>query len=319
MSAGEPTTHDPLAIERPSRHHELLASHPRGSTMAPTSEIPGPLQRALLPSGVELHYAQGGAGEPLVFVHGVMGDWQSWAPQWAAFCAHYRCTTYSRRYNHPNRNTMASPAHSALVEAEDLRQFLDVLGIPRAVFVASSYGAFIALALAVSEPSRVAALVAVEPAMLCYAEFSASGRQELARFRQAVVEPANAAFRRGDDQAGALVMTGGIHGAGAAKLQGEALARRLQNAHAMRMLALSSNEFPLLPPEALAAIAAPVLLVSGLDTAAIHAEVFRNVCAAMPQARREHIAGAGHPVARDQPERFNERALKFLQENAPTS
>lgn len=280
-------------------------------------DIDAPLQRAVLPSGVELHYAQGGSGEPLVFVHGVMGDWQSWAPQWDAFCAHYRCTTYSRRYNHPNRNTMPSPAHSALVEAEDLRQFLDVLGIGRAVFVASSYGAFVSLALAVNEPRRVAALVAVEPAMLCYAEFSVSGRQELARFRQAVVKPANAAFRSGDDTLGALLMTGGIHGAGAPALQGPALERRLQNARAMRMLALSSNEFPLLPPAALAGIAAPVLLMSGQDTSEIHAEVFRNVGLAMPQAQRERVAGAGHAVTREQPEHFNERALKFLQNTHP--
>jgi hypothetical protein len=27
--------------------------------------------------------------EPLGFVHGVMGDWLSWAPQWAAFTPHY--------------------------------------------------------------------------------------------------------------------------------------------------------------------------------------------------------------------------------------
>lgn len=275
-------------------------------------DIDAPLRRAVLPSGVELHYAQGGAGESLVFVHGVMGDWQSWAPQWEAFCAHYRCTTYSRRYNHPNHNSMPSPAHSALVEAEDLRQFLDRLGIDRAVFVASSYGAFVALALAVNAPGRVAALVAVEPAMLCYAEFSALGREELARFRQAVVEPANAAFRSGDDTRGALLMTGGIHGAGAPALEGPMLERRLQNARAMRMLALSSNEFPLLPPAALRAIDAPVLLICGQDTAAIHAAVFRNVCLAMPQARHERIAGAGHAVAREQPGPFNELALGFL-------
>lgn len=284
-----------------------------------SKRLEAPVQCAALPSGVELHYAQGGAGAPLIFVHGVMGDWESWAPQWEAFCAHFRCTTYSRRYNHPNRNTMPSPAHSALVEAEDLAQFMDVLGIGRAVIVASSYGAFIALALAVREPQRVAALVGVEPAMLCYAEFSASGRNQLERFRQEVVEPANAAFRRGDDALGARLMTGGIHGAGSAALQGAALQRRLQNACAMRMLALSSNEFPLLPSGALAAITAPVLLMSGKDTAAIHAEVFRNVCAAMPQARRELIAGAGHPVARDRPDRFNELALKFLLETCPNT
>lgn len=272
------------------------------------------LSRAVLPSGVELHYLQGGAGEPLVFVHGVMGDWESWAPQWPAFCARYRCTTYSRRYNHPNRNEMASPDHSALVEAEDLRQFMGVLGLDSAILVASSYGAFAALALAVHHPAMVSALVAVEPAMLCYADFTETGCQERERFTRTVIEPANAAFRRGEDALGATLMTGGIHTPGAAVLQGPAMARRLQNAKAMRMLALSSNEFPLLPPASLAAIRCPVLLFSGQDTAAIHAEVFRNVCAAMPQARQVLIPGAGHPVARDQPALFNDAALKFLDE-----
>lgn len=218
-----------------------------------------PPDRAVLPSGVELHYVQGGAGAPLVFVHGVMGDWASWAPQWPAFCARYRCTTYSRRYNHPNRNDMPSPDHSALVEAEDLRQFMGVLGLDSAILVASSYGAFVALALAVRCPSMVTALVAVEPAMLCYADYSDAGRQERLRFTQSVITPANAAFRRGDDALGATLMTGGIHRSGAAALQGPALARRLQNARAMRMLALSSNEFPLLPPAALGALSCPVL------------------------------------------------------------
>ena len=77
------------------------------------------LQRSRLPSGVELHWAAGGQGAPLVFVHGVMGDWLTWAPQWEAFTPHFACRSYSRRYNHPNRNTMPSPAHSALVEAQD--------------------------------------------------------------------------------------------------------------------------------------------------------------------------------------------------------
>ena len=242
-------------------------------------------QAVRLSSGVELHAVSAGSGLPLVFVHGAMGDWRSWAPQWPAFVPRYRCTSYSRRYSHPNRNTMASPDHSALVEAEDLLGLLDALHLGRCALVASSYGAFTALALAVARPGRVAALVAVEPAMLCYADFSEAGRAEKARFRREVIEPANAAFRRGDDAAGVALMTGGIHGAGSPMTRGAAHERRLQNALAMRMLALSSNEFPLLPPAALAALPMPVLLVCGCETPPIHAHTFDNLCAAMPQAQ----------------------------------
>lgn len=277
--------------------------------MALEEHAPRALQ---LPGGVELHHVTAGQGRPLVFVHGAMGDWRSWAPQWEAFVPHYRCTSYSRRYSHPNRNTMPSPDHSALVEAADLHGLLDALDIDSAVLVASSYGAFTALALAVQQPARVAAIVAVEPAMLCYADFSEEGRRERLRFREAVIEPANAAFRRGDDAAAAALMTGGINGAASGVNQGTAYERRLQNVRAMRMLALSSNEFPLLPPQQLAALPIPVLLLSGSDTPAIHAHTFANVCAAMPQARVERVAGAGHGAARDQPERFNALALGFL-------
>lgn len=271
-------------------------------------------QALRLPSGVELHQVTAGEGPPLVFVHGAMGDWRSWAPQWPAFVPRFRCTSYSRRYSHPNRNDMPSPDHSALVEAQDLLGLLDALGIGRAVLVASSYGAFTALALAVAHPGRVAALVAVEPAMLCYADLSEAGRAEHARFRAAVIEPANAAFRRGDDATAAALMTGGINGAASAVNRGPAYDRRLQNVKAMRMLALSSNEFPLLPPGALAALPMPVMLLSGADTPAIHAHTFANVCTAMPKARVARVAGAGHGVARDQPERFNALALAFLAE-----
>ena len=273
---------------------------------------PEALQRLLLPSGVELHGAVGGQGAPVVFVHGVMGDWLSWAPQWPAFTPRYRCHTYSRRYNHPNHNEQPSPDHSALVEAQDLLQLLDAWGLEQPHIVASSYGAFTALALAVQHPQRVRSLVAVEPAMLCYAEFSERGREVLAEFRHTVVEPANAAFRRGDDVLGAALMTGGILSPGATGAAGAGLARRLQSARAMRMLALSSNEFPLLPPADLAALPMPVLLVSGRQTPAIQAEVFRNVCAAMPQAHVARIDGAGHGVPRDQPALFNALALEFL-------
>lgn len=289
------------------------------SGMAPAATIPS-IERlepaaVRLPSGVELHHVVEGHGEPLVFVHGAMGDWRSWAPQWDAFRASYRCISYSRRYSHPNRNAMPSPDHSALVEAEDLAAMLDALGLPRVTLVGSSYGAYTALALAIAQPQRVAAIVAVEPAMLCYADFSESGRRERARFRAEVIEPANAAFRRGDDATAAALMTGGIQGRAAPSADDPAYRRRMQNVLAMRMLALSSNEFPLLPPAALKALPMPVLLVSGEDTAPIHAEVFRNVVAAMPQARSVRIAGAGHSVPRDQPERFNALALDFLRES----
>jgi pimeloyl-ACP methyl ester carboxylesterase len=270
------------------------------------------MQRMLLSNGVELHYERAGAGTPLVFLHGAMGDWRSWEAQWEVFTPHYDCVTYSRRYSFPNRNEMPSPDHSALHEAEDLRLLLDALGWERAILVGSSYGGFTALALAVAHPERVLAVVAVEPPMMRYAELSEAGRAAKAAFRRDTIEPANAAFRAGDDELAGRIMTGGINGARSAASTPEAMQRRLQNLRAMRMLALSSDEFPLLPPSRLAALEMPVLLLSGENTPPVHREIFQNVREAMPQAEAHRVRGAGHGVSREQPAVFNELALGFL-------
>ena len=107
-------------------------------------------------------------------------------------------------------------------------------------------------------------------------------------------------------------MTGGINGAASPLNDGEALARRLQNLGAMKALALSTDEFPWLAPEQLAALPMPVLLLSGARTPAVHAEIFRNVCAAMPQAQALVMPDAGHGVARDAAAAFNTTVLDFL-------
>lgn len=289
---------------------------PTGASPAPPAVGPGlealvPV-RHVLPNGIELHAARAGSGDPLVFIHGAMGDWRSWAVQWPVFTAHFDCLSYSRRYCFPNRNTQPSPDHSALEEADDLLLLMDQLGWRRVTLVGSSYGGFTALALALKAPERVKALVAVEPPMMKYALRTAEGAAVVADFRARVIEPANAAFREGRDADAARIMTGGISGAASAVNAGEAMARRLQNVLAMKRLALSSDEFPWLEPQGLAALPMPVLLMSGTETPAVHRAIFGEVRKAMPQAQVEMVGGAGHGVSREQPEAFNQSVLTFL-------
>ena len=265
-----------------------------------------------LPNGVQLHTVREGRGTPLIFIHGAMGDWRSWAAQWHAFTPQFDCISYSRRYSFPNHNPMPSPDHGALHEAQDLLLLMDAMGIEQAVLVGSSYGAFTALALAVQAPERVQAIVAVEPPMMKYAQHTPEGRAVAEAFRRDVIEPANAAFRAGEDERAAQIMTGGINGGRSAVNTGAAMERRLQNLRAMKMLALSSDEFPLLTPEQLAGLSMPVLLLAGRQTQPVHQAIFNNVRTVMPQARHAWVDGAGHGVTREQPDTFNRLALDFL-------
>ena len=95
------------------------------------------------------------SGAPvLVFVHGGMGDWQAWAPQWADFTARYRCISYSRRFSSPNHNTLSSTDHSVRAEARDLELLLDRWNTVPAFVVGTSYGAYTALQLALAAPGK---------------------------------------------------------------------------------------------------------------------------------------------------------------------
>lgn len=265
-----------------------------------------------LQNGMVLNYVRAGAGPTLIFIHGAMGDWRSWGPQWAAFTAQYDCIAYSRRYSHPNPNPMHSRQHNALVDAEDLEGLMNALGIRSAILVGSSYGGFTALAMAVRAPDRVVALVSVEAPMMRYAKQTPEGAAIAEAFLAAAAVPSRAAFARGDDAAGVAILTCGIIGKKPDEIPAQIMERRMLNAKAARSLALSDDEFPLLPAEALGGLPMPVLLMSGANTAPVHAAIFDAVCAAMPSARTRIVQDSGHSVSQQQAEVFNAEVLAFL-------
>jgi len=269
-------------------------------------------KRWLLPNGIELHGVREGQGQILVFIHGAMGDWRSWEAQWPVFTKHFDCISYSRRFSFPNQNHQESPHHSAIDEAQDLEYLLDHLNLNSVVLVGSSYGGFTALALAVKSSHRIKAVVAVEPPMMKYAYFTQEGREIADQFRATTIEPANLAFRSGDNEKAAKIMTRGINGATSQVSSGAAMSKRLQNLQAMKMIALSTDEFPLIPPDQLACLPMPILLMSGVNTQPVHRAIFENVVAAMPNAKALRVAGSGHGVSREQADYFNNSVLAFL-------
>ncbi|WP_066156532.1 alpha/beta fold hydrolase [Hydrogenophaga pseudoflava] len=272
-----------------------------------------PLQRTTVSGNTEIHFTRGGQGAPLVFVHGGMGDWSSWAPQWDAFTPHFRCTTYSRRYSSPNRNPLVGADHSVLAEAQDLVQLLGQWCDRPAVLVGTSYGAYTALQAALVAPQRVRALAITEPPVLPFADEVPGGQAARLQFQREVLDPATEAFRRGDPDQAVSMLTDGINGLG----QGEAgtpegRARRLRNALAMQALCLSADPYPALDRDALQALRLPILLTHGDRTQAIHQATTRALSRHLPLARVVRVTDSGHGVHRDNPQAFNTLVLDFL-------
>lgn len=265
-----------------------------------------------MPDGARIAYVREGQGPTVIFLHGLMGDYRSWAPQWGPFTDKYDCVAISCRFNYPNGNTMEAPDHSALDNADDVVALMDAMGIEDAIIVGSSYGGFAALAMAVNHGPRVRAVVAVEPPMMKYAEMFDDTAATAADFREVSIIPSREAFERGDDDLGAMILTGGIQNADISTIPAAKLAQRRQNMMAARRVALSSDEFPLLAPSSLASITVPVMIVTGANTGPIFKAMMSGITRTMPQARFEIVEGAGHSVPNDQPAAFNDLALGFL-------
>ena len=114
--------------------------------------------------GRELEYEVGGAGEPVVLVHGAhIAD--AFAPLLTepALMERYQLVLYHRRGF--AGSTHADGPLSIAQQAADCRALIQHLSVPRAHVVGHSYGGVIALQLALDAPDMVHSLALLEPAL----------------------------------------------------------------------------------------------------------------------------------------------------------
>jgi pimeloyl-ACP methyl ester carboxylesterase len=113
-------------------------------------------------NGVKLYYEEQGAGEPVLFIHGLGSSGQDWEVQTAAFSPHYRVITYDLR-GHGRSDKPAGP-YSMTQFAGDAAALLQALGVTSAHVVGLSLGGGVAFQLAVDQPSLVRSLTIVNSA-----------------------------------------------------------------------------------------------------------------------------------------------------------
>ena len=140
--------------------------------------------------GAELEYEDSGTGEPVVFIHGAfIAD--TFRPLLVEpnLVGRYRLILYHRRgYVGSSR---ASGPVSVARQAADCRALLRHLGVERAHVVGHSYGAIVALQLALETPGVVHSLALLEPGLMVGAsaqDYRKSLARGIERYREAGAE-----------------------------------------------------------------------------------------------------------------------------------
>jgi pimeloyl-ACP methyl ester carboxylesterase len=178
--------------------HTLIALIALGAALGEAEAQPracGSDVRPLEINQTTLHYFECGKGEPLVLVHGATGDLHTFRRQAETFATHFRVIAYSRRYSPPNGPHRVGDGSSPLrTHVTDLVTLVRTLKATPAHLVGNSSGAYIALALAVEQPTLVRGLILGEPPVLSLLSSTSVGEA----MRQSTLRPVLAAAVTGE-------------------------------------------------------------------------------------------------------------------------
>jgi pimeloyl-ACP methyl ester carboxylesterase len=128
-------------------------------TLPPTPTLPKADVSGTVPvNGIRIWYAEFGHGEPVLFVHGGLGNSNYWGNQVRAFSGSYRVIVMDSR-GHGRSTRDARPFGYDLM-ASDVVGLLDALKIKKVALVGWSDGAIIGLDIAMHRPERLSKLFA---------------------------------------------------------------------------------------------------------------------------------------------------------------
>jgi pimeloyl-ACP methyl ester carboxylesterase len=264
---------------------------------------------------VDLAYVAQGRGDPVVFVHGSLGDYRTWGFQMPSFAEKYLVVAYSRRYHWPNEQPGDRIPYAVAEHASDLGALIEALGLSPAHIIGSSYGAMTALTCAVARPGMVRSLVLGEPPLLPWLAQLADGAALVEAFMATSFGPAAQAFARNEAEAGIRMFLDGVLGPGAFdRLPPQASAAMLDNAAAMRAETTTPPEqyFPDLSTDEVGQLQTPTLLVQGAVSPLMFGLISEELVRCLPHAERVTIPAASHSMHGQNPTAYNAAVLAFL-------
>ena len=240
-------------------------------------------------NGVHTYYAEHGAGDPLLLLHGGLVDGDTFAQQTPAFAEQYRVIVPDRR-GHGRTPDVDGPI-TYDVMADDTVAFIEALGAGPTHLVGWSDGGDVGLLVAIKRPDLVRRLVTIG------ANFSADG----------LTREAAESFKPDTPTSVVPMMyeTWKVNAVDADRF--ETVLEKMQ--HCWFDYAI--------PTADLARIAAPTLVMVG-DDDITRFEHTIELYDTIPDAQLAVIPGASHLVPLEKPDLVNQLLLDFLAAEGPT-
>ncbi len=265
-------------------------------------------------NGSELTYVEQGSGTPVIFVHGSLGDYRTWAPQVEPFAQQYRAISYSRRYHYPNPWAGSGKDYNPSTHANDLTGLIESLQLAPVHIVGTSFGAYTTLVAAIRRPDLIRKLVICEPPMLTWLKEAPGGEPYWDGFMQSAWLPATKAFEGGDLEAGVRLFIDGVSGHSGAfdNIPPAVKSRMMENAHSLQAETQTPDYFTTVTPEQVSQIPLPILLLKGENSPKMFHLVVDRLAQYVQDCQQGTIPNAAHSMASNNPQVFNQTVMEFV-------
>jgi pimeloyl-ACP methyl ester carboxylesterase len=260
--------------------------------------------------GYPLAYRETGSGEPVVLVHGSLGDYRIWYAQAPAFSKDYRVLSLSLRHYYPERWNGVGDDFSVAQHAADVAALIQRLNLGPVHLLGHSRGGAVVLTVAKEHPELIKTLILEDASGMEGLLPETPETKAMAGEVKGLVARLRENLAAGDKEKAGQEFTDGLNGPGTwakrSALQKEILLDNLGTG-------VDSGERGHVTCADIAKFSFPILTLTGERSPKRYPEGFaaaRTCNPSIPAAIV--IPNAAHAMNRDNPDAFNAAVLAFL-------
>jgi non-heme chloroperoxidase len=262
-------------------------------------------------NGGELTYTERGKGEPVILVHGALGDYRTWLPQLDWLSRRYHVISYSRRYHQAGIPTNYAADYTHRRHVDDLIALTETLAMGPAHLVGHSYGGTVAALAAMERPDLVRSLILGEPSL--FSVLTQANDKVSLRLHRIALNVVQKLAENGEQRLAIREYFNIVLGKDAfGELPLEALLVITQNAHTLGPMLRTYFE----PTELHAqTIKTSTLIITGELSPKIYRAISRELDSILPNSELLILPAASHGLQMENPADFHAAVLEFLSRN----